>query len=780
MNLLGLTAASGTALTVTLYVILYLIPAVIAAELAVCTWQWRHMPAATPFRLLMTAVVFWSVCHAVSVASSTLAATLFWAQLQYGGIVLIAPLWLLFALAYRGTPSQVLASYHGWLLILAALSYAAVLTNGWHHLWWPTVALDTTRPFGSLHVTRGLLFWLHVGYTYGCLVLGFGVIVRRMFTAPPLQQRQARLVAISALIPIAGNLAHILGVRTTVFDDPTPFLFVASGLLIFYAALRYHFPDRAPVTPQALFASLPDGLVVLDQCGIVSAFNERVPRLLALATEGRTWIGQTFQRLIAGSPLEIDLRALFAPPAAAASHMIAYTHEQGIRGVELRLRPLYANNVRAGSLLVVRDRTDHAQREQMIEQRMNELSQINQLARAVNATRARDDLLQALTCELRQLLPGDRMVIGLLQPGGASLHRLVDESRHSLPAMDAQEVTGTDVVLLQSVLSAGQPLVIAVAEPLLNGTATQAILQQYGVRTVLVVPLARQAEPLGVLFVGQADDHAFTPDELRLSATVGEVVTDAIFRTRFSDVGHETTQGTTTVLASITHELRTPLTSIIGYIDLLGRGIYGELPAHAHEPLGHMRRNSQTLLRLINDILNFSKIAAGRFTIDRTPVDLSSVIRDVVGAMQPQIQERGLELKAELAQDMPPVYANRERLEQVLTNLFANAIKFTTHGSITVRTTYVGGHVRFSVADTGIGIAPEHQRLVFQAFQQIENEYQERYPSTGLGLTISRRLMELMGGTLTMESTLGSGSTFFGDIPAVPETLRQKEHGTTS
>src|SRR5437867_3875797 len=127
MNLPVLTAPSGTALAAAPYVILYLIPAVIAAELALYGWHWRHINAAVPFSLLMTAVVFWSVCHAVSIASSTLATTLFWAQLQYGGIVLIAPIWLLFALAYHGPSSQVLTTHRGWLLLPAVLSYAAVL-----------------------------------------------------------------------------------------------------------------------------------------------------------------------------------------------------------------------------------------------------------------------------------------------------------------------------------------------------------------------------------------------------------------------------------------------------------------------------------------------------------------------------------------------------------------------------------------------------------------------------------------------------------------------------
>src|SRR6185503_9888499 len=125
------------------------------------------------------------------------------------------------------------------------------------------------------------------------------------------------------------------------------------------------------------------------------------------------------------------------------------------------------------------------------------------------------------------------------------------------------------------------------------------------------------------------DDQAITPDEVQLFTTLGEVVTEAIIRARRSDQTHRAKQLTSTVLATITHALRTPLTSIIGFTDMLDRGIYGELPKHVHEPLAHMRRNSQILLRLINDILNFSKIEAKRFTIELAPVDLPAVIRDV-------------------------------------------------------------------------------------------------------------------------------------------------------
>jgi signal transduction histidine kinase len=306
------------------------------------------------------------------------------------------------------------------------------------------------------------------------------------------------------------------------------------------------------------------------------------------------------------------------------------------------------------------------------------------------------------------------------------------------------------------------------------------MLRHYGLQIVVVLPLASQLQPIGAIFIGHADGGTFTPDELELYASIGEVVADALVRVGRAETAFGRHQDASAILAMVTHELRTPLTSIIGFTDLLGKGIFGELPEPVQEPLAHMRRSSQTLLRLVNDILNFSKLEAKSFSIDLAPVDLRAVIHDVTGTTQPQLQERGLELKLEVADDLPPVYANRERLEQVLTNLIVNAIKFTEHGSVTVRASADIERARFSVVDTGIGIAPDKLSSIFEAFQQVDNKYQDRYPGTGLGLAISRQLMELMGGTLTVESTPGQGSTFSADVPLAPVGLREKEQQIVS
>jgi signal transduction histidine kinase len=400
----------------------------------------------------------------------------------------------MFALAYSDSRLHLSRARRWWLFLPAALSYLAVLTNGWHELWWPRVALDTSRAFGSLSITRGPLFWLHFCYSYACILFGCAVLIRALAIQPAGQRCQRRLMAFGVLFPLTGNTVHVLGLRTAALDDPTPFLFTVSGLVLFYTALRYQFLGEAPAVQQE-------------------------------------------------------------------------------------------------------------------------------------------------------------------------------------PARD--------------------------------------------------------------------------PTNMRVCSAF---------------------------LARVSHELRTPMTSIIGFAELLERGLYGELPARALEALLHVRRNSRTMLRLINDILDFAKIEAGHFTIELAPVDLSAVVHDVADMLEPQLRERGLELKLELG-ELPLVFGNHERLEQVLTNLAANAIKFTDEGSITIRASHNGRRVCFCVIDTGIGIAPELQEQLFQEFWQVDNEHAQRYPGSGLGLAISRHLMDLMGGSLTVESSLGGGSTFRGDLAAAADSLKTQQRG---
>jgi signal transduction histidine kinase/CheY-like chemotaxis protein len=224
----------------------------------------------------------------------------------------------------------------------------------------------------------------------------------------------------------------------------------------------------------------------------------------------------------------------------------------------------------------------------------------------------------------------------------------------------------------------------------------------------------------------------------------------------------------TQFLANMSHELRTPLNSIINFTRILNAGLRGPVTPEQRDYLSRVRQSGEHLLGLINDILDLSKIESGRMELYTEPVQVAELIQGVLATTAGLTKDKPIELHQELAPHLPPVAADRTRLRQILLNLLSNAAKFTASGAITVRAQHTGEHLVLSVSDTGIGIAPEHLVTIFEEFRQLEGSANRRYEGTGLGLAICRRLVELHGGQLWVESTLGVGSTFAFSLPIVP------------
>jgi signal transduction histidine kinase len=217
-------------------------------------------------------------------------------------------------------------------------------------------------------------------------------------------------------------------------------------------------------------------------------------------------------------------------------------------------------------------------------------------------------------------------------------------------------------------------------------------------------------------------------------------------------------------LTDMSHELRTPLNSIIGYTELVMGGMYGALNDTQQDRLEKVVRNGQTLLKLVNDAIDLNRIETGALTLEKRMIDVPGVLNTVLDTIEPLAVNKGLALRRDFG-PLPAIYADEVRLRQIVTNLVANAIKFTHKGSVTVRASTANSLVRFEVTDTGIGIAPEQFETVFQEFKQIDESTTREYEGSGLGLTITRRLVELHGGTIWLESAVGQGSTFFVSLP---------------
>lgn len=278
-------------------------------------------------------------------------------------------------------------------------------------------------------------------------------------------------------------------------------------------------------------------------------------------------------------------------------------------------------------------------------------------------------------------------------------------------------------------------------------------------------PNGRLPEASGaVLDVG---DRSYILRRSRLAgAEAGTILqlTDVTERRRAELAAEEASATKSRFVANVTHELRTPLNGVMGLADLLAGT---ELNERQREYLLGIQQCSQTLLGLISDVLDLSKLDAEAMPIAQDPVDLRELLEEIVRVHRPLAGQKGVDVRCEIEGLPPYVAGDGLRLRQVLHNLIGNALKFTEHGEAVIRATRQDDRYAIEVRDTGIGIPPEKLGTVFEAFQQADASTTRRYGGTGLGLPISRRLVERMGGTLTLESVYGQGTTMRIDLPLV-------------
>ncbi|MDY6875835.1 MAG: response regulator [Chloroflexota bacterium] len=372
---------------------------------------------------------------------------------------------------------------------------------------------------------------------------------------------------------------------------------------------------------------------------------------------------------------------------------------------------------------------------------------------------------------------------------------------------DGETFSLSDYPATARVVETLQPLVVQASGPNAD-PAELAYMRENKTATLAIFPLAVKGQAIGVVELETWEERHYTPEQLNMAMTLVNQVAVALENARlFAEVEatriklqqraealeeanvrlQELDRLKDQFLANMSHELRTPLNSIIGFSEVLIDGLAGEMIPEQKRCLENIRSSGKHLLALINDILDLSKIEAGRMTLEPATFDVAELLVEVQATIAPLIEKKSQVLSVEHTDDLPLLTADRFRVKQILLNLLSNAYKFTP----------VEGRIRlscrlddqtamfFSVSDTGIGIKPEDQEIAFEEFRQVDGSSRQEMTGTGLGLTISKRLVEMHGGRIWVESEYGHGANFSFLLPladpltAEPEVVGETEQPRT-
>jgi signal transduction histidine kinase len=306
-----------------------------------------------------------------------------------------------------------------------------------------------------------------------------------------------------------------------------------------------------------------------------------------------------------------------------------------------------------------------------------------------------------------------------------------------------------------------------------TATSVRPILARLGYRSVLAVPLLREGRILGALTVWRKEAGSFSPEVVNLLQTFATQSALAIQNARlFREIEDKSRQieaanrHKSEFLANMSHELRTPLNAVIGFSEVLQEKLFGELNEKQDEYVDDILTSGRHLLSLINEILDLSKVEAGRMELEVATFDLPLAIDNARTFVRERATRHGITLDVDVDERLGDYVGDERKIKQILLNLLSNAVKFTPEGGrIGINARQANGAVEISVTDTGIGIAPEDQPKIFEEFRQVGGDYAHKSEGTGLGLTLAKKFVELHGGRIWVESEAGKGSTFTFTLP---------------
>jgi diguanylate cyclase (GGDEF)-like protein len=426
--------------------------------------------------------------------------------------------------------------------------------------------------------------------------------------------------------------------------------------------------------------------------------------------------------------------------------------------------------------------------EQKVAERTQQLSALNLITATANRSLNLQEILENTLDKLVEVLQLQTWTIRLWD---AAENNLILQAFRGLPMDFIQkykELPSLDTIAGQ-VATSGQPLII---EDIEKTPHPDSPFFELGFVSLVSIPLKSKERVLGTLSGATRTPRSFTPQDLELLASIGNQLSIAIENaTLYANAKamveqlKEADRFKSEFFSNMSHELRAPLTSIIGYSELLLDRTGGELNTKQSEYIGNIQSSGTLLLEIINNLLDLSKIRAGRMEIRFAEFSMRKLISSCVAAVSPLASKKGLDLESRIEEGSLMINADETKVKQILLNLLSNAVKFTPHGgsiAVYAHSSELEGQpaIEVSVTDNGIGIRQEDLTKIFEEFRQADSSYTREYPGTGLGLSIVKRFVEMHGGLVKAESVFGKGSCFTIVLPGLVESEKAAQERTVS
>ncbi|MBK9926244.1 MAG: PAS domain S-box protein [Anaerolineales bacterium] len=707
------------------------ITAAISGVLALYTWQNRKTAGAAPLSVLMFILFEWGVSYIFELAGTDLQTKIPWEGARFAGVVATPVAWLVFAFEYTGRKAWLNWRRLAMLSAIPVITIVILITNESHGLFRISRELVTQGGFLSIKATDGPWFWsVHAPYTYTLIMIGLVLIIRALLRWPAQYRGQMILILLATLAPIIANLITIFQI-IPIQIDLTPFAFTVTGVGMAYALFRHRLLDIAPIARDTIIENMKDGMVILNVHGRIVDINQAARTMIGLSEEKRP-IGKQFGDVLSQWPKLIEKYR----DVQEADDEISIDIGENLRWYELHLSTLFdENKLRIGRVITVRDITDR---------KLAEL------------------LLQESEARFRQIVENASDIIYRADANGYFTYAN-PSALHAMGFKDEDELVGKHY--------------LDMVAPEVRHRLKRIYELQFVKRTPITYHEFPSIGPDGrEIWLGQNVQLIYEGDKITGFQALARDIT-AIKKTQDAlqiarDQALEASRAKTQLLSKVSHELRTPLGGILGYAELLQGNTFGDLSERQHKAISEIVDSGEYLTNMVNELLDEAQLRSSTATLLEKMFSPFKLIQSAVSGMDILAQKKGLLFSVQIDPALPQlIYGDDRRIRQIIINLIGNSIKFTKEGSVRLNVRRPDeNHWEIQVTDTGIGIPQSEQATIFEPFRQLNSAVTRDNRGVGLGLSITKQLVELMHGRIAVESEHGKGSSFTILLP-----IMQKE-----